>query len=219
MINERHEEGSLQRGEGIADFISRTMRNRPEALLLMAAGAALMMARGRGLGQHDGAASGIGERLHSAADTAAHMASDLRQRVGEQVEDLRESVGDYAERATHRAQEGREALTHRTGEVFEQARTGLRENVDYMLREQPLALGALSLLAGVAIGAALPRTVIETRTVRVAREPLRGTQGRRETLRSAVGEVGEKVKEAIAGGVPEADKLREAAMRATTKAS
>jgi len=219
MINERHEEGSLQRGAGIADFISRTMRNRPEALLLMAAGAALMMARGRGLGQHDGVAAGIGERLHSAADTAAHMASDLRQRVGEQVEDLRESVGDYAERATHRAQEGREALTHRTGEVFEQARTGLRENVDYMLREQPLALGALSLLAGVAIGAALPRTVIETRTVRVAREPLRGAQGRRETLRSAVGDVGEKVKEAIAGGVAEADKLREAAMRATTKAS
>jgi len=218
MINERHDEGSLQRGAGVADFISQTMRNRPEALLLMAAGAALMLARGRGLHLHEGAsggvAAGIGERLHSAADTAAHMASDLRQRVGEQVEDLRESVGDYAERATHRAEEGREALTHRTGEAFEQARRGLRENVDYMLREQPLALGALSLLAG-----ALPRTVIETRTVRVAREPLRGAQGRRETLRSAVGDVGEKVKEAIAGGVAEADKLREAAMRATTKAS
>ena len=219
MINERYEEGSLQRGAGIADFISQTMRNRPEALLLMAAGAALMLARGRGLGQQEGVATGIGERLHLAADTAAHMASDLRQRVGERVEDLRESVGDYAERATHRAQEGRETLTHRSGEVFEQARTGLRENVDYMLREQPLALGALSLLAGVAIGAALPRTVIETRTVRVAREPLRGAQGRRETLRSAVGEVGEKVKEAIAGGVAEAEKLREAATRATTKAS
>ena len=223
MINERHDEGSLQRGAGVADFISQTMRNRPEALLLMAAGAALMLARGRGLHLHEGAsggvAAGIGERLHSAADTAAHMASDLRQRVGEQVEDLRESVGDYAERATHRAEEGREALTHRTGEAFEQARRGLRENVDYMLREQPLALGALSLLAGVAIGAALPRTVIETRTVRVAREPLRGAQGRRETLRSAVGDVGEPVKEAIAGGVAEADKLREAAMRATTKAS
>ena len=219
MINERHEDEALQRGAGFADFISQTMRNRPEALLLMAAGAALMLARGRGLGQHDGAATGIGERLHSAADTAAHMASDLRQRVGERVEDLRESVGDYAERATHRAQEGREALTHRTGEVFEQARSGLRENVDHMLREQPLALGALSLLAGVAIGAALPRTVIEPRPVRVAREPLRGAQGRMDTLRSAVGEVGEKVKEVVAGGVAEAEKLREAATRATTKAS
>ena len=60
MINERHQEGSLQHGAGFADFISQTMRNRPEALLLMAAGAALMLARGRGLGQHDGAATGIG---------------------------------------------------------------------------------------------------------------------------------------------------------------
>ena len=212
MINERHEDEAVQRGAGFADFISQTMRNRPEALLLMAAGAALMLARGRGLGPHEGAsggvAAGIGERLHSAADTAAHM-----------VEDLRESVGDYAERATHRAQERRETLTHRTGDAFEQARSGLRENIDHMLREQPLALGALSLLAGVAIGAALPRTVIETRTVRVAREPLRGAKGRMDTLRSAVGEVGEKVKEAIAGGAAEAEKLREATMRATTKAS
>ena len=223
MITEQHEDDTLQRGAGVVDFISRTMRNRPEALLLMAAGAALMLARGRGTGAQEGAlgdvASGIGERLHSAADTAAHMASDLRQRVGDQVDDLRESVGDYAERATHRAQERRTALTQRTGAAMERARSGLRENVDHMLREQPLTLGALSLLAGVAIGAALPRTVIETRTVRVAREPMRGAQGRRETLRSAVGEVGEKVKEAIAGGVAEADKLREAATRATTKAS
>ena len=223
MINERHDEGSLQRGAGVADFISQTLRNRPEALLLMAAGAALMLARGRGLGRHEGASGapspGIGERLHSAADTAAHMATDLRQRVGEQVEDLRESVGDYAERAAHRAQEKREALTHRTGEAFDRARSGLRENVDHMLREQPLALGALSLLAGVAIGAALPRTVIETRTVRVAREPLRGARGGMETLKSAVGEVGEKVKEAMAGGVAEGEKLREAAMRAANKAS
>ncbi len=223
MINEQHEDDSMQRGAGVVDFISRTMRNRPEALLLMAAGAALLMARGRDFGGHEGGSgdmvSGIGERLHAAADTAAHMASDLRQRVGEQVDDLRESVGDYAERATHRAQERREALTHRTGAAIERARSGLRENVDHMLREQPLALGALSLLAGIAIGAALPRTVIETRTVRVAREPLRGAPGRRETLRSAVGEVGEKVKEAIAGGVAEAEKLREAATRATTKAT
>ena len=40
-----------------------------------------------------------------------------------------------------------------------------------------------------------------------------------ETLKSAVGEVGEKVKEAMAGGVAEGEKLREAAMRAANKVS
>ena len=42
---------------------------------------------------------------------------------------------------------------------------------------------------------------------------------RAAVLEAAVGEVGEKVKEAIAGGAAEAEKLREAATRATTKAS
>ena len=68
----------------------------------------------------------------------------------------------------------------------------------------------------------LPETV---RPARLRENPgcarlfLRGAPGRMDTLRSAVGEVGEKVKEAIAGGAAEAEKLREAATRATTKAS
>ncbi len=167
---------------GLADFVSDTMRHRPEALLLMAAGAALMLTRGRGFGlsellsgsnaRRDGA-QGVGQRIHAAADSATHLASDLRERVGERVEDLRETVGDYAERAAHRAQEKREALTRRTGAAIERARSGMQENIDYMLREQPLALGAVSLLAGIAIGAALPRTVLETDAVGLVREPLR----------------------------------------------
>ena len=93
--------------------------------------------------------------------------------MGERVDDLRESVGDYAERAAHRAQEKREALTRRTGAAIERARSGMQENIDYMLREQPLALGAVSLLAGIAIGAALPRTALEADAIGIAREPRR----------------------------------------------
>ena len=165
---------------GLADFVSDTMRHRPEALLLMAAGAALMLTRGRGFGLSElwsgagsqgDAAHGVGERIHAAADSATHLASDMRERVGEQVEDLREAVGDYAERAAHRAQEKREALTRRTGAAIERARAGVQENIDYMLREQPLALGAVSLLAGIAIGAALPRTEIEADAIGLARVP------------------------------------------------
>ena len=216
MTHDQRDEDMMQGGAGVADFISQTLRNRPEALLLMAAGAALMMTRGRGLGFREG---GVGERLHAAADSAAHLSSDVRHRIGDQVDDLRQSVGEYAERATHRAQEGREALARRTGAVIERARSGMQDNIGHMLREQPLALGALSLLAGVAIGAALPRTVIESRTLGVAREPLRGTQSRMEAFRSAVGDVGEKVRDVVAGGVAEADKLGEAGARAATKPS
>jgi len=179
---------------GIADFVADTMRHRPEALLLMAAGAALMLTRGRGFGLSEflsgsglrsDAAQGIGERIHAAADSATHLASDMRERVGEQVDDLRETVSDYTERAAHRAQEKREALTRRTGAAIERARSGMQENIDYMLREQPLALGAVSLLAGIAIGAALPRTEIEADVAGLAREPLREGASRREAFIAA----------------------------------
>lgn len=181
-------------GGGLADFVSDTMRHRPEALLLMAAGAALMLTRGRGFGlselwsgagSRNDAAQGIGERIHAAADSATHVASDMRGRVGEQVDDLRETVSDYAERAAHGAQEKREALTRRTGAAIERARSRMQDNIDYMLREQPLALGAVSLLAGIAIGAALPRTAIEADVAGLAREPLREGASRREAFPAA----------------------------------
>jgi hypothetical protein len=187
-------ESHLRNTTSLADFVSDAMRNRPEAFLLIAAGAALMLARGRGFGLSEllssvvsdkGSSPRIGERLHAAADSASHLASDMRERVGEQVEDLRDAVGDYAERATHRAQEQREALTRRTGAAIERARSGMQENIDYMLNEQPLALGAVSLLAGVAIGAALPRTVLETDVVGLARKPIRGGASRREAASQA----------------------------------
>jgi ElaB/YqjD/DUF883 family membrane-anchored ribosome-binding protein len=188
-----HEHSGRSNG-GLADFVSDTMRHRPEALLLMAAGAALMLTRGRGFGLSElwsgynvgrDAAQGIGERIHAAADSATHLASDMRERVGEQVDDLRETVSDYAERAAHSAQEKREDLTRRTGAAIERARSSMQENIDYMLREQPLALGAVSLLAGIAIGAALPRTEIEADVAGLAREPLREGASRREAFIAA----------------------------------
>jgi ElaB/YqjD/DUF883 family membrane-anchored ribosome-binding protein len=143
----------------------------------------------------------------------------LSKRVGEQVDDLRETVSDYAERATQRAQDSREALAQTTGAAIERARSTMQENIEYMLHERPLVLGALSLLAGVAIGAALPRTMIETDAMGAARQPLRAGGNRREAFRAAASQAGEKVMEAIAGGMSEAEKAREAAARSTSQHS
>jgi hypothetical protein len=220
MIQHEGEEEMMQRGSGIAGFVSETMRKRPEALLLLAAGAALMMTSGRGQGLRESVsragAGGIGERLHSAADSASHLASDMRERVGDQVDELREAAGGYAHRAARRAQEQSEALTERTGAAMNRVRSGVQENIDYMLHEQPIALGALSLLAGVIIGAALPRTVLESRTLGVTREPLRG---RMEAFKAAASDAGEKVKEAVSGAVSEAGKARDSIVQAASRTS
>ena len=140
----------------------------------------------------------------------------MRERVGDQVDELREAAGGYAHRAARRAQEQSEALTERTGAAMNRVRSGVQENIDYMLHEQPIALGALSLLAGVIIGAALPRTVLESRTLGVTREPLRG---RMEAFKAAASDAGEKVKEAVSGAVSEAGKARDSIVQAASRTS
>lgn len=222
MSDQWRNERFMRRGSGLGDFLSETMRNRPEALLLMAAGAALLMTRGRGLGLSDivsGArdATHFDEGMRAVADTATQTAADMRERVGAQVEGLRESVGEMAERATHQMQEGSDALMDTAGETFERARSSLQENFDYMMREQPLLLGALGLAAGIAIGAGLPKTLFERDAMRFVREP--SGVGRRGRLRAAVGEVAETAREALAGRKSEAEAAREAQARATSQTS
>ena len=59
---------------GLADFVSDTMRHRPEALLLIAAGAALMLTRGRGFGLSElwsGAGAGA-QQQQAGQQQAAH---------------------------------------------------------------------------------------------------------------------------------------------------
>ena len=209
MSDQWRNERYMQRGSGLAEFMSETMRNRPEALLLMAAGAALLMTRGRGFGLSD-IVSGAREATHfdegvqAVADTAAQAAST----VSAQVEGLRGAVGDYAGRAAHQVQEGGEALMDTAGETFERVRSTLQENIDYMVRERPLMLGAMGLLAGVAIGAALPRTMFERDAMRFARRPERAE--RRERFRAAVGEAGQAAREAFKGRMSEAAETRDA---------
>jgi hypothetical protein len=189
MTDQWRTEGMTRRGAGFSDFVSDTMRNRPEALLLMAAGAALLMTRGRGFGLADlmsaaRSAPPVDEGARAMAGAAAQAAPDVRERVGARVEGLRERVSAYAERAAHQVQEDGEALMETAGETIERARSTVQENVNHMLREQPLMLGAMGLLAGVAIGAALPRTLFERDAMRLVREPLRTGLARRAETRS-----------------------------------
>jgi len=93
-----------------------------------------------------------------------------------------------------------------------------------MLHEQPLTVGALSLLAGIAIGAALPRTRLETGALGAAGDELadaawRGARGPMEAFKTAAGEVGETLREAVVVGARDADTLRDLASRASTRSS
>jgi ElaB/YqjD/DUF883 family membrane-anchored ribosome-binding protein len=100
--------------------------------------------KGQARGAYATQKAGMGARTH-----------DLRARITEGTEDMGEAARKRVIAARRRALD-----------MTEQARDGLRSGAsetDRMIRDNPLAAGALAIAAGAAIAAALPRTRMETR--------------------------------------------------------
>jgi ElaB/YqjD/DUF883 family membrane-anchored ribosome-binding protein len=204
MTNYRMREAS-----GAGEWMMNAMTRNPEGLLLLAAGAALLMRSGRGqLARSSGPDSSrwnragqqyarsqdqttstesISERVGEAARRAGEYVSEATDKVAETARSYASSAGEYADETSQAAME-------RSRRLAEQA----RETADYVVREQPWAVGLVGLLAGAAIAAAIPPTRIERRTL--------GEVG--ERLRSAAGAAGEQVMEA---GIRAGERLSEVA--------
>lgn len=193
---------------GMTDWLSTSVRERPEAFLLMAAGLALMMTNTRvGLGdlwsskRGPSMGAGSGRRRFSSSSSSPSMTS----RVSGGLDELREAAGDYTQRAREYVSETSENITQQSSEIYDKARSTVQENIDWMLKEQPLVLGAIGLAAGAVIGAMLPETEMENRTLGSARDELAETaknmaQERVEALKSMAGDVGEKVGQVMSSG-------------------
>jgi hypothetical protein len=187
-------------------------RRQPEALLLMAAGCALLMRGGNGNGgrrsyarefdelesghgSRRAAEQGIGQRLSQSAQTAADYASDVGERVAGTASAYAESVSDLATDAGRSISEGSERLAR-------QAQSTFQSGMDRLLRDQPLAVAAIGLAAGAAVAAAFPSTDIESRTLGGAREALGDAMEKAEdAMVDAAGKAGERLKSMTAEGL------------------
>lgn len=128
----------------------------------------------------------------SAADTVKTTATDLAHRASDQATHLKEYAG---ERAHFVADKGREGY-HFAEERFEDT-----------LEENPLALGAVALAIGAAIGLAIPKTERENKLFGPYREQLFDTA--REYAHEAVGQLhtmGEQAGEQVRGQLGQAMK-------------
>jgi len=201
----RHRSSS---SEGVTDWLSTNIRERPEAFLLMAAGVALMMTNTR-VGLSDLWSSGPkSARMGSSgrnSSSPSSSSSSMTSRVSEGIDDLREAAGDYSQRARDYMSDTTEHLTQQSSEIYEKARSTMQENINWMLEEQPLVLGAIGLAAGAVIGAMLPETEMENRTLGSARDELAETaknmaQERVDALKSMAGDVSEKVGQVMSSG-------------------
>jgi ElaB/YqjD/DUF883 family membrane-anchored ribosome-binding protein len=217
-----------------------TARRRPEALLRMAAGCALLM-RGSGSakawsrpGDTYGRAAWDDERFgatardtaNRTAEGANRTAEGARQYMGEVRDRLGETAGtytaaarDYADDARRRMGEYagavRENLASASDQVARTAQSATRTATD-TLREQPLLIAALGLVTGAAVAALFPTTDVERRTLGPAADALVGAAGAAgRDLADRAARTGEEMKRAASerGLTPEglADLAHEAA--------
>jgi ElaB/YqjD/DUF883 family membrane-anchored ribosome-binding protein len=122
-------------------------KQNPLPVALVGIGLAWLMALGRQPAQnYDSSVSG--SRLRDTASGSMQSASDTLASTKERVSG---TVGSMRERASE--------VTDTARQQLERARDGL----DYLVHEQPLALGAIGLAIGAVLGAAAPRTRQEER--------------------------------------------------------
>jgi hypothetical protein len=146
-------------------------RSHPEGLLLLAAGAALLLrggislpsARGRGArGPQDDTPSTRRwvdtDRMSDAMEEAGEYVSDLGSQVAG-------SAASYASSASRYAGEMGHTMAVRSEQLYEDATSTLSETGERILRDQPLVVALAGIAAGAAIAAAFPRTEIEARTL------------------------------------------------------
>lgn len=104
----------------------------------------------------------VGEYASTARETVGEYASGARETVGDYASSARETVGEYAESARDRAR--------RASATARRAASTATTTVDDWVHENPLAVGAIALAVGAAIGMSVPATEMENRTMGEARD-------------------------------------------------
>jgi len=203
------------------DWIAETVRNKPEALLLLAAGCALLL-RGsqkrpfRSASEYTGeisrGTSQARQGVRDATQTASRYASDLTDRASQ-------AAGSYVKTASDYVEDFRTTVSEQSRQVTSKAQSGFAA-----IREQPAMVAALGLATGAALAAMFPATQIEQRTMEGAADAIKEAAGQMaENLTQAVAETADHLQQAASerGLTPEGlkDVAREAANTFTDAAA
>lgn len=222
-------QSSLLGNEG--ERIVNTIKRNPEGLLLLAAGAVLLMrtnaskssatpmdAYGRGAQaserMEDAArqtmdtaqsyASSAGDVARRTMDTARSYATSASDAARETVE----SAKSYASSASQYASEARRAV----GEQSERVARQTRSMAQGILQNQPLAIAAAGLAVGAALAAAFPATQLERETLGPMGDQMSKAAERvGDQLKQATMKAGEKLKSTAEERGLDSDGLKEMA--------
>jgi hypothetical protein len=177
----------------VGDWLISTAKRSPEALLVLAAGCALMM-RGSGTSSETQAhgftraSASNAPWVGRATEKGAEVASDVKARIVDAASSVTEQVSDVAK-----------TLSTQSSQVVGQARSMFSSGFERMVHEQPLALVALGLAAGATVAALLPKTAVEERALGSARDAISGMAGElRENVIAAATDAGQRLTEGVA---------------------
>jgi ElaB/YqjD/DUF883 family membrane-anchored ribosome-binding protein len=207
---------------GMADMLGGAVKRSPEALLLLAAGCALLM-RSRpasgssnwspGTGNGNSAVSGSGmaraggsvsQYASDVADKARDYTSDVadraRQYTSDAADKARETMGSYASAASNYADQARRTIGDQSQQALEQTQSAIQGTFDRVLKDQPLVIAFAGLAVGAAVAASFPTTEAE-------QEALGPLGGR---VSDAAVKVGERLKDAASEAT---DTLKQSAER------
>ena len=167
------------RNNGATEYVQNlgtAAKSDPIPLALVGVGIAwLMLSNGRSRGMADiharsrvgDAASAVGDKASAAASAVSDAADGVAAGVKDTLSSVKDKVSQTAQRISDTAQSARDSA-RRVGDTARQvgntARQGaqrVRGSYDYLVSEQPLAIGAIGLALGVALAAAAPRTRTE----------------------------------------------------------
>ncbi|TCZ54986.1 DUF3618 domain-containing protein [Roseicella aquatilis] len=162
-------------------------------------------------GAADQAIDKAGQSYRSVTDAAGSAADSLRGAAGSAADSAREaagavadSLGGAASMVADRLSGTGQDLREQAGEMGAQARQG----IGWLVREQPLVLGAIGVALGAAVGALLPGTEAENRLMGQTRDALADrvqetAQQGYEQLKETAGEHLEHAKSTIGGAAGE----------------
>jgi hypothetical protein len=186
------------------DMLIDTAKRNPEALLVLAAGCALLM-RTKSAREHEPRHEGP---YYREAEQRSRESGGFTEAARDATVDTANRVADatrtYASAVSDRAHEGAaklsgyaDSMRTSAAEFPERARAGIEGGFARVLREQPLAIAVLGIAAGATLAAILPATRAESQAFAPARDAMVDAASRAaENVKTAAGAAGEQLKQA-----------------------
>ena len=195
-------------GDG-GEWIFNAIKRNPEGLLLLAAGAVLMMrtsppqsSRAASIdathGPTQGAASKPASQMADVVTDGARRTMDATSSYASAASDTARQTMDaaksYASSAAEYADQAKRVVGEQSDRVVRQTRSVAQS----VLQNQPLAIVAAGLAAGAALAAAFPPTELEKETLGPVGDQVSRAAGRfGDQLKQATAKAGEKLKTAV----------------------